>query len=310
MSSRKTERQLDLVFILLNASRAIGKDQIREKIEDYRNQENTESFERMFERDKDELRSIGIPIETVTLDPLFDDEYGYKLEIENLAIRQTIFDQAELTELTRAALIWQDSSLSASARLGLIKTHTAVDSKLDITEEFSFREMISSHQYVTLSEALFHQRGVEFEYVSVAKSLPSIKRVLPKQIVNRKSHVYLHGFDLAEGKLKTFNVSRILGEIIEFEPSSIELSKAKRIDDVGNQAPKIARIKPLISATAILHHIGGIEKAGVVEVEYFDDESFAVFLAPFSSNIADIEPKSLKDQVIKNLQSVLEKINE
>ncbi|MGA0108151.1 MAG: WYL domain-containing protein, partial [Candidatus Nanopelagicales bacterium] len=96
MSARKTERQLDLLFILLNSSRPLSREVIRSKIEEYRNQENQDSFERMFERDKDELRAVGIPIETKSLDPLFDDEFGYELRLENLNLKNSFFNNEEL----------------------------------------------------------------------------------------------------------------------------------------------------------------------------------------------------------------------
>ena len=43
-----------------------------------------EAFERMFERDKDELREIGIPLETGGNDAWFEDEVGYRIDRASL----------------------------------------------------------------------------------------------------------------------------------------------------------------------------------------------------------------------------------
>src|SRR6478752_277491 len=60
--------------------RPLSKAELRELISDYRTATSDESFERMFERDKDDLREMGIPLVTEHHDPLFDDEVGYRID--------------------------------------------------------------------------------------------------------------------------------------------------------------------------------------------------------------------------------------
>lgn len=309
MSARKTERQLDLLFILLNASRPLSREAIRMKIEEYRNQENNESFERMFERDKEELRAVGVPIETRLLDPLFEDEFRYVLKIENLGFKDANFTSQELAELTRAALIWDDTILSTSARLGLVKTSTESGQSLSITDDFRINNLVSSHHYVVIAQALVNKAGVEFDYFKPFEQSSRRKRVLPEKIYTKKSAIYLEAFDFKDSNLKTFNLSRILGDVIEFEINQQDFADAKnrRIDNL--KAKKIAKIKPRTTSDLILHTVGGREVEGLIEVEYFEEESFAVFLAPISHQIADIEPTSLKNLVLEQLELALKKIS-
>ena len=82
--SRKSERLVNLVIALLATRRSLTKSEIFRTIDGYDGSE--ESMERMFERDKDELRSLGIEIEVSGLDPLFDDELGYRIRPENFAM--------------------------------------------------------------------------------------------------------------------------------------------------------------------------------------------------------------------------------
>ncbi len=82
--SRKSERLVNLVIALLATRRSLTKAEIFRTIEGYEGSD--ESMERMFERDKDELRSLGVAIEVTGLDPLFDDEQGYRIKPENFAM--------------------------------------------------------------------------------------------------------------------------------------------------------------------------------------------------------------------------------
>src|SRR5690606_22877758 len=72
------ERLLNLVIALLNTPTRMTKEQVRRSVVGY-DSETTEAFERMFERDKDALRELGIPIVTVQPDGPAD-EIGYRID--------------------------------------------------------------------------------------------------------------------------------------------------------------------------------------------------------------------------------------
>ena len=75
----KTERLLNLVLVLLYTRRPLPKAQIRSLVPQYGQSASTEAFERMFERDKDALRQLGIPIVTLT-DAVHEDDVGYRID--------------------------------------------------------------------------------------------------------------------------------------------------------------------------------------------------------------------------------------
>ena len=83
--SRKSERLVNLTIALLATGRWITKSEIYENIEGYAGEPDAK--ERMFERDKEELRNLGIDIEVGTFDPLFEDEIGYRIRPENYRIK-------------------------------------------------------------------------------------------------------------------------------------------------------------------------------------------------------------------------------
>jgi predicted DNA-binding transcriptional regulator YafY len=310
MSSRKTERQLDLLFILLNATRPLSRESIRQKIAEYREQENAEAFERMFERDKDDLRSIGVPIETKSLSQLFEDEYGYAVDIRDFGYSKISFDPNELSELTRAALVWQDSVLSSNARLGLVKSATKTNNQLDFQQEFDVSEIISDHVYLRITEAVTHEKVIIFNYIKPSEKNASTKRVFPYELNARGQFIYILGLDLSDKIQKTFNLSRFIGELEIIDPSPVELKEFQKLrnERPRNQQVSTAHIEPLVDPVVIQHLLGGEIEQGRLLINYYNEESFAIFLAPYCNLMKSIEPISLKKLVVDQLTSLDEKL--
>jgi proteasome accessory factor B len=75
----------------------------------------------MFERDKDELRNMGVDIEVKGIDPLFEDDQGYLIRAETFQLRGNEFAADELLYLTMAANLWHDSALSNDSKAALLK---------------------------------------------------------------------------------------------------------------------------------------------------------------------------------------------
>ena len=106
MAPRKTERILNLTICLLVSGRYLPKSRIREAVEGYHNLSDA-AFERTFERDKDELRSLGVPIEVGSFDPLFDDEPGYRILSSEFALPTIDLDAEEAAVVGVAARVRQ-----------------------------------------------------------------------------------------------------------------------------------------------------------------------------------------------------------
>ena len=84
-SREKTERLLNLTIALLATRRFLSREEIRAMVPGY--SEHDEAFERAFERDKDDLREMGIPIETGSNSAVFDDEPGYRIRRDAYGVR-------------------------------------------------------------------------------------------------------------------------------------------------------------------------------------------------------------------------------
>ena len=113
------------MLVLLYTRRPMSKAQIRQLVPQYGQSASTEAFERMFERDKDELRELGIPLVTQDIDPLHEDEPGYRIDQREYALPDIAFEPDELAVLGLASRTWAQASLAGPAAQALRKLRAA-----------------------------------------------------------------------------------------------------------------------------------------------------------------------------------------
>src|SRR5688572_7789257 len=100
---------------LMATSRFLTVSQIGEMVEGYEpgeSEDSQEAFRRMFERDKQNLRELGIPVETGT-DSAFSDELGYRIRRGDYALAEISLDPDEFAALALAASLWSSETLAA-----------------------------------------------------------------------------------------------------------------------------------------------------------------------------------------------------
>ena len=115
---------MNLAICLLMARRFIEKSQIRQVVEGYHDLSDA-AFERTFERDKDELRVMGVPVETGSNNPLFPDEVGYRIRRKDFELPAIEFDSAETAALGLAATVWESATQAEQAVSALAKLRAA-----------------------------------------------------------------------------------------------------------------------------------------------------------------------------------------
>ena len=119
----RLERLVNLVAALIDTPRPLTREEIRQRIEGY--SEDADAFRRNFERDKDLLRQMGLPLATEPLDPNHPDEIGYRIPREQYELPDPGLDEHELTALRLASAAVQldgdwdrDASGRALRKLG------------------------------------------------------------------------------------------------------------------------------------------------------------------------------------------------
>ena len=147
----KTERLMNLVMTLLATRRPLPKARIREIVEQYRTAPSTEAFDRMFERDKDDLRELGIPLVTEEITALFDDEPGYRIHQRDYALPDLALAPDELAVLGLAARTWSHAALFVGPSLGGLDVHGEPNLfiEADILEGVCKRSLLHYQSYPT-----------------------------------------------------------------------------------------------------------------------------------------------------------------
>jgi len=124
VSRTRTERLVNLVICLLSTRRFLTAAQIAATVPGYEHDpedpKDHEAFQRKFERDKAELRDLGVPLEIGTAS-VFDNEPGYRIAHREYALPDILLEPDEAAAVGIAARLWQHAGLAAAASSGLAK---------------------------------------------------------------------------------------------------------------------------------------------------------------------------------------------
>jgi proteasome accessory factor B len=212
-SSEKTERLLNLILALKSARRPVSKQRLRESLDDYRRAPSDEAFGRMFERDKDDLREMGIPITTAVIDVLFDDEVGYRIDSSEATLPEVSFEPDEMVALALAARAWSNASISGSAAGALRKLRLAgvdIDEAIPAGVEPRIRTRESA--FGPVHAAVLARQPITFEYRR-ADGATATRHVQPWALKNWHGRWYLTAHDVDRDEERAFRLGRIVGAI-------------------------------------------------------------------------------------------------
>ncbi|MGH3329171.1 MAG: helix-turn-helix transcriptional regulator [Streptomycetales bacterium] len=316
MSGRKTERLLNLVLCLLATRQYVTREEIRATVPGYRDCPTNDAFERMFERDKDELREMGIPLETGSNSAWFDDEAGYRIRPSEYALPDIALEPDEAAVLGVAARVWQQASLARAASDALLKLHAAGVETRDLSV-IEPRVTAAEPAFGPLWGAVRDARPVSFRYRVPARQRADERHVDPWGIVSWHGRWYLAGHDRDREATRVFRLDRIVGEVrptgdrgTAVPPEGVDVRAL--VAAFGDDRPRgtaALRVRdgagfPLRrQALAVTPDGAGWDR---VELPYTDARGFGAWLAGFGSDVVVIEPSELRDVVIRHLRAAAE----
>ena len=211
-TTRKSERLMNLVIALLVSRGFLPKERIRDAVSGYHGQ-SEEAFERMFERDKDELRDIGIEIEVGTNERFFEDETGYRIRRDEFELPEITLESHEAAVVGLAARVWQHARLATEASSAVVKLKAAglpVDpDQLNLVEP---QLAASEPAFEPLWDALLSRTPVEFTYGRIGQQ-STWREVEPWGVVSWHGRWYLAGYDRGRKGSRLFRLSRIIGDV-------------------------------------------------------------------------------------------------
>ena len=195
---------------LLATPRYLQKSEIFRKVAGYSGSQETK--ERMFERDKDDLRSMGIDIEVASHDPLFEDEPGYRIKPEKFQFPIDAFDTEELSILGTALGMWSESEFSdvSSSALRRLGGESKSTSSAALVEQ---ETPLSAQGLVELSRALALRSEVTFDYLKPSDNVAQTRRVNPLGLSGWHGDWYLVGEDLDRKDIRVFKLNRIVSRV-------------------------------------------------------------------------------------------------
>jgi proteasome accessory factor B len=308
MSSEKTERLINLTLGLLASKRYLTKNEIFRTISGYSG--TPESMERMFERDKDELRSAGIVIEVGGLDPLFEDEQGYLIRSSQIQIQPNDFSKQDLILMVLAANFWLESNFDDSAKNALLKI-ASIDSAITakVGSNNGLMSMQGSNhdfeQIRTLIDAISNNRYIKFRYKSIDRE------VAPIRMENIQGFWYLSGVD--DGSLKKFKVIRFESAITindkkaafdkEFLTKNLKVQQNQEVQNQRLQAYiRIGKCNNLRKEGIISPKNGEWDK---IELPFSDQEQMIRDLLWNGDDVQVIAPNQLKDELLLRLGGLI-----
>jgi proteasome accessory factor B len=219
------ERLLNLVIALVNTAGRMTKEQIRSTVAGYADASSDTAFERMFERDKDTLRDLGIPILTVAGSGHSAD-MGYRVDREAYALRPVELTAAELGVLSLAVQFWQDTSLRSDAARALAKLRAVgtAPAGTDLVAGFAPRVRAAGDTFGPLLDAVQARAAVTFTYRAASTGDVRERSVEPWRLLAHGGGWYVVGRDRDRDAPRSFRLSRIEGGVRQVgEPGSYEI---------------------------------------------------------------------------------------
>ncbi|MDR1077820.1 MAG: WYL domain-containing protein [Propionibacteriaceae bacterium] len=309
MASRKTERLLNLVFCLLAARRYVTRDQIRVSLEGYAGLSQA-AFLRTFERDKDELRGLGVPIETGPSDPWSDEADGYRIRREAFELPPLSLSAAESTLVGLAATVWREAALEPAAARAVAKLKAGgVDVNVERAVALAPSLPTREPAFAVIWQAWISRTPVRFEYHGRSRL------VEPWRLVLRQGAWYVVGLERGVGG-RVFRLSRItgpaqlddragpFGPVTEADLAGVGAG----LDEPGPTASARLAIRP--DGAGALRRRGRLvsdrapEGYQVYQVPYAREDEIVAEACAAGADVLVLDPPELRHLVLERLRQV------
>lgn len=305
--SRKSERLVNLTIALLATKRYLTKSEIFSTVAGYSG--DPEAKDRMFERDKDDLRSLGITIELGTFDPLFEDEAGYRISPDTYALQLDQITPTQLALLSAAAQSWREAALSSPAQSGLRKLKSlGIESDLESITNLAVTPPHTPEQLPEIIEAISERKRIRFEYLNEELS-PTVRNIEPYRLSNSRGYWYLIGRDSDREEMRTFRLDRFASAVsITSSSQNFELIQDHQLHR-SSSPTNIATVKVrkgrgvALRAAAELSDVDA--EWDLLTISYHSDDYLIRQVLWLGTDAEIISPTSLRSEIISRLQKVV-----
>lgn len=304
---------MNLIFLLLASRSYLTKAQIRSSIGDYREAKSDAAFDRMFERDKEELRELGVQVEVGSHDPLFGDNEGYRIPRDSAELGDIELTREEAAVIGLATQVWQHAGLASGSSAALLKLKSiGVDVDTSILRAPEPRLSTAEPAFDAVWDATTRRMPITFDYARPGQS-SSTRRVQPWGIVSWRDRWYVTGYDLDREAPRVFRVSRIAGDVKPAgSAGSYDVPEGTDVKRVASSLFPPPRDEPAIvqvrrdRCQSLRRAATSVESVSdqfdQLTVPYGATYELAGEIASYGPDAIVISPPELRDRVVSQLQ--------
>ncbi len=328
MATSKVERLVNLVIALLSTRGYITAEKIRATVAGYSESPNAEAFSRMFERDKNELRDLGIPLEVGRVSA-FDPTEGYRINRDAYSLPPVELTPDEAAAVAVATQLWESPELITATQGALLKLRAAgvdVDplesgTPVAIASPAGVPGLRGSEEVLgILLSAIDSRQAVQFQHRPSRAEPLRTRTVEPWGVVTQKGRWYLVGHDRDRDDTRVFRLSRIDSGVTPIGPpgavtvpddvdlsaivaqkvtelSAFPTSGQARVWVADGRATALRRAGRPISARRL-----GDRDGEVIELDVGSADQLARDIAGYGADAVVLEPESLRDDVLARLR--------
>ena len=323
VATAKVERLMNLVIALLSTRGYITAEKIRTTVAGYSDSPTDEAFSRMFERDKNELRDLGIPLETGRVSS-FEPTEGYRINRDAYALPAVELTPDEAAAVAVATQLWESPELITATQGALLKLRAAgvdvdPDAPVAITSPTGQPGLRGSEGVLgKLLAAINSGQAVQFPHRPSRNDPYIMRTVEPWGVLTEQGRWYLVGHDRDRDATRVFRLSRIGAEVTPIgpagtvtRPEGVDLRKI--VADAVTEAPTGMQATVWVAdgrATALRRagtSIGPRQLAGrdgeVIQLDIGSTDRLVREITGYGADAVVLEPPALRDDVLSRLRA-------
>ncbi|MCU1414850.1 MAG: transcriptional regulator [Microbacteriaceae bacterium] len=315
------ERLFSLVLALLATETGLTKNEILSTVQGYRQRYKASgdnaNLERQFERDKDDIRDLGVPLETIDSPGQVGNNQNLRYRIPRGAYElpgDISFSAEETTLLNLAAMVWREGSLSAESRRAVMKLRGLGIVSDEPVLGYAPRLRVRDAAFEPLRSALEKNAIVRFAYLKPGEGEARVREVAPLALVQHQGRWHLHALEPGTRLTKTFLLRRIVSQVTSTgatfaAPVGDQTAQAlAELEEVWDSHTAEVEVTASSDAAARLAKRRGTEvvRDGVLRLHYSDANIFADELAGYGPEVLVLSPPVLRAAVRTRLSTTAE----
>jgi proteasome accessory factor B len=311
------ERLFSLVLALLATETGLTKNEILSTVQGYRQRfasgGDNANLERQFERDKDDIRDLGVPLETIDSpgDAGNNQTLRYRIPKGAYELPEDVaFSPEETALLNLAAMVWREGSLSGESRRAVLKLRSLGVTADEPLLGYAPRIRLRDAAFDPLDAAIRKNVRVRFQYLKPGEEHATDRDVIPLALVQYQGRWHLSAEE-TNGERKVFLLRRIVGPVtagkaITMPPGDHAAEALAGLTEVWERNVAELEVLPGSDAATRLANRDGAEVTGDRVVLHFVDLNIlADELSAFGPEVLVLSPPALRDAVVERLGGVV-----